>query len=54
VADHLVITSRPLRAGRVRADAQRERDELREATQDRIAALEETRTALRIRAERAV
>jgi colicin import membrane protein len=38
---------------RVRADAQRERDELHEATRDRLAALEETRAALRIRAERA-
>jgi hypothetical protein len=38
---------------RIRADAQRERDELRAATEARLAALEETRTALRIRAERA-
>jgi chromosome segregation ATPase len=38
---------------RIRADAQRERDELHAATDARLAALEETRTALRIRAERA-
>jgi hypothetical protein len=38
---------------RIRAVAQRERDELRAATDARLAALEETRTALRIRAERA-
>jgi colicin import membrane protein len=37
----------------VRADSQRERDELHAATHARLAALEETRTALRIRAERA-
>ena len=37
----------------VRADSPRERDEHRAATDARIAALEETRTALRIRAERA-
>jgi colicin import membrane protein len=37
----------------VRADSRRERDEHRAATDARIAALEETRTALRIRAERA-
>ena len=36
-----------------RADSQRERDELHAATDARIAALEEARTALRIRAERA-
>jgi hypothetical protein len=36
-----------------RPDAQRERDELRAATDARLAAVEETRTALRIRAERA-
>jgi colicin import membrane protein len=39
--------------GRIRADAQRERDELHAATDARLVALEETRTALRIRAERA-
>ncbi|MGH3274702.1 MAG: hypothetical protein ACRDNZ_10350, partial [Streptosporangiaceae bacterium] len=38
---------------RIRADAQRERDELHAATEARLAALEEARTALRIRAERA-
>ncbi len=38
---------------RIRADAQRERDELHAATDARLAALEEARTALRIRAERA-
>lgn len=38
---------------RIRADAQRERDELHTATDARLAALEEARTALRIRAERA-
>ena len=38
---------------RIRADAQRERDELHAATDARLAALEETRAALRIRAERA-
>ncbi|HUZ55591.1 MAG TPA: hypothetical protein VMU94_24060 [Streptosporangiaceae bacterium] len=37
----------------VRADSRRERDEHRAATDARITALEETRTALRIRAERA-
>jgi colicin import membrane protein len=37
----------------VRADSQRERDELHAATDARLAALEETRTALRVRAERA-
>ena len=37
----------------VRADAQRERDELHTATNARLAALEDTRAALRIRAERA-
>jgi colicin import membrane protein len=38
---------------RVRADAQRERDQLHAATDARLTALEETRAALRIRAERA-
>ncbi|MGH3155803.1 MAG: hypothetical protein ACRDNF_04385 [Streptosporangiaceae bacterium] len=38
---------------RIRTDAQRERDELHAATDARLAALEEARTALRIRAERA-
>jgi colicin import membrane protein len=38
---------------RIRADAKRERDELHTATDARLAALEEARTALRIRAERA-
>ncbi len=38
---------------RIRADARRERDELHTATDARLAALEETRTTLRIRAERA-
>lgn len=38
---------------RIRADAQRERDELHAATDARLAALDEARTALRIRAERA-
>jgi colicin import membrane protein len=38
---------------RIRADAQRERDELHTATDAHLAALEETRAALRIRAERA-
>jgi len=38
---------------RIRADAQRERDELHAATNARLTALEETRTALRVRAERA-
>ena len=37
----------------VRADSRRERDEHRAATDARLAALEETRTALRVRAERA-
>ncbi|MGH3404848.1 MAG: hypothetical protein ACRDRJ_20425 [Streptosporangiaceae bacterium] len=37
----------------VRADSRRERDELHAATDARLTALEETRTALRIRAERA-
>lgn len=37
----------------VRADSKRERDELHAATCAQLAALEETRTALRIRAERA-
>jgi chromosome segregation ATPase len=37
----------------VRADSKRERDELHAATDARLAALEETRTSLRIRAERA-
>jgi hypothetical protein len=37
----------------VRADSQREREEHRAATGARLAALEEIRTALRIRAERA-
>jgi colicin import membrane protein len=37
----------------VRADSQRERDELHAATDARLAALEEARTALRVRAERA-
>jgi hypothetical protein len=41
------------RIARVRADAQRERDELHTATNARLAALEDTRAALRIRAERA-
>jgi colicin import membrane protein len=39
--------------GRIRTDAQRERDELHAATDARLAALEEARSALRIRAERA-
>jgi colicin import membrane protein len=39
--------------GRIRTDAQRERDELHTATDARLAALEEARAALRIRAERA-
>jgi hypothetical protein len=38
---------------RIRADAQRERDELHTATDARLAALEEARDSLRIRAERA-
>jgi len=38
---------------RIRADAQRERDELHAATDARLAALDEASTALRIRAERA-
>jgi DNA segregation ATPase FtsK/SpoIIIE-like protein len=38
---------------RVRADAERERDELHAATDARLAALEDARTAVRIRAERA-
>jgi colicin import membrane protein len=39
--------------GRIRADAQRERDELHTATDARLAALEEARDSLRIRAGRA-
>ena len=39
--------------GRIRTDAQRERDELHAATDARLAALEEARDSLRIRAERA-
>jgi chromosome segregation ATPase len=39
--------------GRIRADAQRERNELHTATDARLAALEEARDSLRIRAERA-
>jgi colicin import membrane protein len=39
--------------GRIRTDAQRECDELHAATDARLAALDEARTALRIRAERA-
>jgi colicin import membrane protein len=38
---------------RIRADAQREREKLHAATGARLAALEETRDALRVRAERA-
>jgi chromosome segregation ATPase len=38
---------------RIRADAQRERDDLHAATDARLAALEEARDSLRIRAERA-
>jgi chromosome segregation ATPase len=40
-------------AARIRADAQRERDELHAANDARLAATEEALTALRIRAERA-
>jgi colicin import membrane protein len=39
--------------GRIRTDAQRERDELHAATDARLAAIEEARDSLRIRAERA-